>query len=623
MTSSFRRLLIIAALSMAGLILVVVVAFGLDRFAHSGEALRNVAVAGVDLSGLDEDGAVQALSAYEDFLLDQTAPFTVAGITVDLDPASVGFDLDEAEAVRTAMETGRTGSVFSQFGWWLQHLSSTADLPIDGQIDHAALDQVLTDWDTRLIAELPYSGDVILIDGLPVAAYPTAGTIVDREVSVGVIVASLLSTPREAQSLPTVNVAAPLTGTEIDAAVALATRMLSDGVTLTRDNPAVEVTFTTSDLAEAFETEFVLEPRPTLLVRFSAEKVASILEPLRAQLEVPPVDATFKFGEEDDSITVVPGRSGTIIDPALAAVALEEAAMTVSRIGVMPFEDGAEPEITTEYLESLGITGLVSEASTNHPCCQLRVENIHLFADIVDGALVLPGESFSLNEHVGQRTTDRGFKPAPTIIGGKIVDTVGGGVSQFATTFYNAVFWGGYEDVTHTPHSYYFSRYPEGIEATISWPLPNLVFRNDTAAAVLIKTEYDDTTITVKFFGDNGGLTVEGSTSGRFNFTDPTTDYIANDELTPEEELVTVEGRNGWSVTVTRVITESDGTVREESWLVRYKAQPREIEVHSCMIPEGAEGYTGEECPIPETTTTSEPPPTTSTTAVTTTTTVP
>lgn len=623
MTSSFRRLLIIAALSMAGLILVVVVAFGLDRFAHSGEALRNVAVAGVDLSGLDEDGAVQALSAYEDFLLDQTAPFTVAGITVDLDPASVGFDLDEAAAVRTAMETGRTGSVFSQFGWWLQHLSSTADLPIDGQIDHAALDQVLTDWDTRLIAELPYSGDVILIDGLPVAAYPTAGTIVDREVSVGVIVASLLSTPREAQSLPTVNVAAPLTSTEIDAAVALATRMLSDGVTLTRDNPAVEVTFTTSDLAEAFETEFVLEPRPTLLVRFSAEKVASILEPLRAQLEVPPVDATFKFGEEDDSITVVPGRSGTIIDPALAAVALEEAAMTVSRIGVMPFEDGAEPEITTEYLESLGITGLVSEASTNHPCCQLRVENIHLFADIVDGALVLPGESFSLNEHVGQRTTDRGFKPAPTIIGGKIVDTVGGGVSQFATTFYNAVFWGGYEDVTHTPHSYYFSRYPEGIEATISWPLPNLVFRNDTAAAVLIKTEYDDTTITVKFFGDNGGLTVEGSTSGRFNFTDPTTDYIANDELTPEEELVTVEGRNGWSVTVTRVITESDGTVREESWLVRYKAQPREIEVHSCMIPEGAEGYTGEECPIPETTTTSEPPPTTSTTAVTTTTTVP
>lgn len=622
MTSSFRRLLIIAAVSATGLFLVVVAAFGVDRFVHSGEALRNVTVAGVDLSGLDEDGAVRALSEYEGLLLDQTAPFTVAGVIVDLDPASVGFDLNEAAAVRAAMETGRTGSVFSQFGWWLRHLSATVELPIEGGIDDAALDQVLADWDTTLIAELPYPGDVILIDGIPVAAYPTAGTVLDREQSAGVIVASLLSTPRETQPLPTVHVDAPLTGTDIDAAAALAARMLSAGVTLRRDNPPVEVAFSTSDLAEAFETEFVSEPRPALLVRFSAEKVAVILEPLRAQLEVPPVDATFEFGE-DDSITVVPGRSGTIIDPALAATALEEAAMTVSRIGVMPFEDGAEPQVTTEYLESLGITGLVSKASTNHPCCQLRVDNIHLFADIVDGAIVLPGETFSLNEHVGQRTTDRGFKPAPTIIGGKIVDTVGGGVSQFATTFYNAVFWGGYEDVTHTPHSYYFSRYPEGIEATISWPLPNLVFRNDTAAAVLIKTEYDDTTITVKFYGDSGGRKVEGSTSGRFDFTEPPTEYIANDELVPEEELVNVEGREGWSVTVTRVITESDGTVREESWLVRYKAQPREIEVHSCMIPEEEEGYTGEECPIPETTTTSEPPPTTSTTGLTTTTTVP
>jgi vancomycin resistance protein YoaR len=456
-----------------------------------------------------------------------------------------------------------------------------------------------------------------------VADYPTSGTVVDRQPSAEIVVASLLSTSRTTQTLPTRNITAALTDTHIDAAVALAARMLSGPVTLSRDDPEVAVTFTVSDLAEAFVTEVVLEPQPMLVVGFSTEIVATKLEPLREQLEVPPVDARFEIGEEDDSVTLIPGRPGTIIDPELATIALEEAAATVSRRGMMPFEDGADPDITTEELESLGITGLVSEASTSHPCCALRVENIHLFADLVNDSIVLSGERFSLNEHVGQRTADRGFKPAGTIIGGKIVDTVGGGVSQFATTFYNAVFWGGYDDVTHTPHSYYFSRYPEGIEATISWPLPNLEFKNDTDAAVLIKTEYDDTTITVKFYGDNGGRTVEGSVSGRFNFIDPTTEYIANNELTPDTEVVNVGGRVGWSVTVTRVITESDGTVDEESWLVRYKPQPREVEVHSCLLPEDHEEYTGEECPLPETTTTTVPPTSSTSTSSTTTTTMP
>ncbi len=616
--SKYRRILIVAALVAAGLLLLVAAAFGLDRFVHSGEVLRNVEVAGIDLSGLNEEAAIAALLTFEDSLAETPAPFTVAGVAIDLDPMSVGFNLDETSALDSAFQTGRQGSIAGQFGWWTSHLLSAESLPIDATLDEDALDQVLAEWDNDLITDHPSPGDVILVDGTPVASYPTPGIEIDREASAGVVMDSLLSTARIPQALPTRSVAPPLTDTHIDAAVASATRMLAGPVTLSRDDPVAQVVFATADLIEAFETELVLEPQPVLLLGFSSEVVSSVLEPLRAELEVPPVDARFEFGD-DDSVSIVPGRPGTVIDSDLAAAALETAALTVSRAGELPFEDGADPEVTTEALEAMGVTGLVSEATTSHPCCQPRVANIHLFADIVFGTIVLPGESLSLNELVGERTSELGFEPAPTIIRGKIVDTVGGGVSQFATTFYNAVFWGGYEDVTHTPHSYYFSRYPEGIEATISWPLPNLEFRNDTEAAVLIKTEYDDTSITVKFFGDNGGRSVEGEVSDRYNFTEPTTDYIANDALEPGKQKVNVEGRSGWSVTVTRTITERDGTVREENWVVRYKAQPWEIQVHSCMIPPGDPGHTGEDCPVPETTTTLAPPttttmPTTSTT---------
>ena len=96
---------------------------------------------------------------------------------------------------------------------------------------------------------------------------------------------------------------------------------------------------------------------------------------------------------------------------------------------------------------------------------------------MVNGAIVMPGETFSLNEHVGQRTEEKGFRRAGAIIG-PIIEccddpaNIGGGVSQFTTTLYNAVFFSGLEDVDHTPHTLYISRYPEGREATLGWPEP-------------------------------------------------------------------------------------------------------------------------------------------------------
>ena len=123
--------------------------------------------------------------------------------------------------------------------------------------------------------------------------------------------------------------------------------------------------------------------------------------------------------------------------------------------------EGVQPQVTTEDIENLGIRHLVSSYTTYHPCCAARVTNIQLFADKVNDALVPPGEEFSLNGHVGRRTVADGFVEAGTLVKGELVDTIGGGVSQFATTFYNAVFWGGYKDITHKTHSFYFPRYPE------------------------------------------------------------------------------------------------------------------------------------------------------------------
>ncbi|MFP5333129.1 MAG: VanW family protein, partial [Acidimicrobiia bacterium] len=353
------------------------------------------------------------------------------------------------------------------------------------------------------------------------------------------------------------------------------------------------------------------------------------LEVRRGELEAPPVDARFEV--EGYDVVIVPGRNGTLIDPEATAEALAQAASSVRRQGVLPFIEGAEPEVTTEELEALGIRHLVAEFTTYHPCCQNRVQNIQLMADLIDGAIVMPGETFGVNEYVGERTTERGFLEDGTIVQGELVPTVGGGVSQFATTMYNVVFWGGYADVTHKPHSFYFSRYPEGIEATISWRQPELAFRNDSESAIWIRTSYTDTSITVRFYGDNDGRVLVGShrdgvtdidvvaeggpaarrvraeVSGRFNPTEPTTEYRPNPELDVDETNQLQSPASGWTVIVTRWI-EQDGVETEQTWTVRYLARREILEVHPCKMPEATE-----ECPDPTSTTVTTVPESTTT----------
>jgi vancomycin resistance protein YoaR len=148
----------------------------------------------------------------------------------------------------------------------------------------------------------------------------------------------------------------------------------------------------------------------------------------------------------------------------------------------------------------LGIHEIIGEFTTQHQCCQSRVTNIHRMADIVRGAIIEPGGSFSINDYVGRRTAEDGFVPAGSIQLGRFKDDVGGGVSQFATTLFNAAFFAGLDFAEYQSHSIYISRYPYGREATVSFPAPDLEVVNNTPYGMLVWTEYTDTSITVQLW---------------------------------------------------------------------------------------------------------------------------
>lgn len=579
----------------------------------------------------DRDEIIRTALALEDAMLSQPLTVRVGEAEFALDPAAVGLDLDEEALLEQVLESDDPPALRGRIQSWAEGgTTRPAELELDGSVSERALNRLLADYENEVL-DVPFEGSIRLEGTTPVADYPRPGQKIDRAAAITAVTEALFTFPRNgAVVLDVVDRAPLLTVSAISRAVDEAEALLAGPVTLNLrrvdvsglddgedpgqtpdpedpenpEDPPRQITLERDLLVSAFYSRLEREPVPRMAVGFDPALFVVPLETLRGDFEDPPVNAALAV-DRDDNVVVVPGVPGSLLDPELAAEAAAQAAGRPDRTADLAVLDGAQPEVTTEDILALGIKEKISEFTTEHSCCQPRVTNIQLFADIINGTIVMPGDTLSLNDAVGERTAERGFKPAPTIIRGKLEDTVGGGVSQFATTFYNAVFYAGLEDIEHHPHSYYFSRYPEGNEATISWRDPDLIFRNDTQSAVLIRTAYTDTSITVKFFGDNEGRQVRRWLSNRYAPTEPAIEYTANPELDHADgEHVTVEGRGGWSVTVGRVITYADGTEKEERWRVRYRARPREVEVHPCLLPENHEEYTGEECPPEETTTT-------------------
>ncbi|MCY4423968.1 MAG: VanW family protein, partial [Acidimicrobiaceae bacterium] len=153
-----------------------------------------------------------------------------------------------------------------------------------------------------------------------------------------------------------------------------------------------------------------------------------------------------------------------------------------------------------EWAESLGITDLVAEFTTPFRPGQDRVRNIARISELTRGVVIEPGQRFSVNGHVGRRTRENGFVPAAMILDGVFVDSVGGGISQYATTLFNAAFFAGLEFIDYQSHSIYLSRYPYGREATVSFPAPDLVIENNTPYGVMLWPTTADDSITVRLY---------------------------------------------------------------------------------------------------------------------------
>ncbi|HEX4903113.1 MAG TPA: VanW family protein [Acidimicrobiales bacterium] len=489
-----------AALTPVVAVLLIVAAWAIDTGAAGGEVLRNVTIAGRDLGGMDTTDLLEHLEEVDGGMAERPIRISTPDASYETTAGAIGLAVVPRATAEDVLDEGRTEPLPLRPLTWLAGFVQPREVDVRYEVDVERARTTIQELEgDSLIA--PREPTIESIDGDPYRPVPgQAGTGIDPAVLARALVAAADDTDPDEP---------------VDVSVRqseLAPR-LDDSVAATAAEAANELTARTISIT-AGERTFQLVPRELralaevrvgeddITVGLPTEGVLGVLEQELSDLEVEPRSASF---------TVSGGRP--VLQPAVTGLdcCSEEAAEAVQDAFAGGTTDvqvqltETEPDLTTEEAEALGIVEEVGSPdafgpTTRHQCCEGRVENIHRIADIVRGVVIRPGETFSVNGYVGRRTRERGFVAAGVIYNGEFTEDVGGGVSQFATTLFNAALYAGLDFGEYQSHSIYISRYPRGHEATISYPNPDLQIVNDSQYGVLIWPEYTDTSITVRLY---------------------------------------------------------------------------------------------------------------------------
>jgi vancomycin resistance protein YoaR len=555
-----RRRAVVVVAVLVGLASVAAVGVGVLVLRESGTIAARTTIGGVDVGGMSRDEAAAAVVpaarrqiARSIRLIGPRGETQVTGTQLGARPL-LDVALDDALA------PGARKRLLRRLG-----LGDTRAIPLVYRIGPVRAAELANRLDDSF-GEEPKNADLeVAADGTSVAiTTPAPGTVVDR----AALRSSLTSLPAEL-GVPLVT-RAPSVGTaQAEVARAKVVRLL-DGPREVRFRDTA-ATLPVATLAGLVTTK---PDGGRLLVEVDAGGLREALPRLR-RFERAPTDA--RFVTDGSSVRLVRASSGKKIDADRIGASLvgnlsaraHRARFTVS-----------QPAFTTEAAEKLRITELVSEFATFYPCCAPRVTNIKRAAELLDGTIILPGKEFSLNEALGKRTEKKGFVSAPQIFNGKFEDAVGGGISQVATTLFNAAFFSGIKLVEHQAHQFYISRYPMGREATVSWGGPELIFKNDWPAAILMKIEATDSGITVRFFSTKLGRRVTTTTGKPYLPTTPGTVTVSNPALPAGTRKVVQEaGDGGFTIDFTRKVFRDGKRIRNELYRQKYDAEDEIVEV--------------------------------------------
>ncbi|OLO92026.1 VanW family protein [Actinomyces naeslundii] len=526
-------------------------------------------VSGVDVSGLGPQEARERISKGVGDRLAQPVTLTVGQGSAELVPAGSGVSVDARASVKKL--TGFTLNPVT-LAQRLGGQRTDAVIRIDAPTLRGALEDRV---DT--MANGAVSATVTLDGTKPVTTHASNGVGLDVDASLK----QLSTWPLGQKTIAMAEGTAVPAITDEEATKFVdgtLTPLLSSGLTV--DGQGAGAPGKSAGAAAAFSPEDtagmlkISSEGGTLSATFDSTALHDAVVARIGQVETPAQNATWKI---DGSATEAPkarpqyvaSAQGKVIDTAALSASLLKAGTSATDVAgrtvALPMVV-AEPTVTTPQNE-WGISEMVGEYATPYNSGDApRTQNLTRGAELVNGTVVKPGEVFSLEKVLGEVDYEHGFADAGVISNGQHVDSLGGGLSQVATTVFNAGFEAGMDDTEHHAHQYYFDRYPAGREATLWTGKLDVKFTNSTSNSVLVQAWLDGEQIHVRMWSTKY-YDVSITSSDRFNFRPVSTERKSGPGCEPYSG-----GNPGFDITITRTRKHDGKALPDDVLTTQYAA---------------------------------------------------
>ena len=522
----------------------VVVLLGLvylgDLLANTDSVPRGTTVDGVAIGGMTRSSAEHQLERQLGRGLADPVQVRAGDASASLDPKRSGLSSDWHATVE------RAGSQSFNPITRLTSLFTSNDVEPVTKVDREQLGTALSEVRPQL-ERVPVEGGIRFAGARPLPVEPVPGRRLDLAAATGAVAEQW--TQRAPVQLPTQELPVRTTRGGVDKALHdVAEPAVSAPLTVRGEGAQATLPPAVVAQALSFEPDGSGGLRP----KTDQARLVAGLEPQLAATLRPAVDA--QIAVEGGRPAVHPSTDGRGID---WAKTFQNLPLVLSTRGAHEVPAAYAPQparFTTDQANQLGVREVVGEFRTGGFEPRSGV-NIRRVAEQVNGALIKPGETFSLNGHTGPRGIPQGYIPSGVIENGRPSEDVGGGISQFATTLYNAEYFAGMQDVEHKEHSYYISRYPMGREATVfqspdGKSVIDVKFRNTSDSGIMITTEWTPSSIDVKLWGTKQ----YDVTSQTAQPTDPKPPH--EQSVPPGQPCEPSSGKPGFTVQDTRTLRD-------------------------------------------------------------------
>ena len=568
-----RLIWVLIAAVVGGLIVIAGILYVAGYVVTGDQVPKKAQISGVAVGGLSRPQAIEKLSVELGARAAEPLNLTVGEREAELKPADAGLSVDYAKSVDAA-GGGKSLNPLRILRTLTGGSAIDAVVLVDQPKLQAAVGGLAKDFNREPVnAAIEYKGTKIKLkqahDGVVVQQDPAAATITSSFLQLTGPIA-----------LPADITQPAITTDEADAVVATFAKPAVSAPIKVKVSGTESFEISPRMLAESIS----FLPRDGTLVPVLDEKrLRRNASPALKRVElIEPKNATVRL--VNGKPKVIPAVNGTTIKAdnlkkAVELVLIKPAAERTVSVQLT----GDKASFSTEDAKNLRIRHVTGQFTTYFPYLPYRNINIGRAAALINGTLLKPGETFSLNQIVGERTAANGFTEGYIIKDGRFRKELGGGVSQSATTTFNAMFFAGLKDVEHKPHGLFIDRYPAGREATVAWPSLDLKFQNDTNYGVLVQayivkgTPSRRGSITVRMWSTKTYDKVVATSPIKSNFT---TGPDIKDDAKDCEPTSPVQG---FDVRFQRLFYQNGSVVDRENFSWRYAPTARVI----CEKPKG------------------------------------